>query len=102
MDVKDKLALLYPSLSDELLALLVDNAKSYVCDYCNLSEYDSSLDSTLVRMVQEDVTKVDSQGMSSESAGGVSVSYTSDYSPMVYKTLNRHKRMRVVGGDRHV
>ena len=96
MDITSKLALLYPSLSDELLALLVDNAKSYVCDYCNLPEYDDSLDSTVFRMVQEDVTKVDSQGMASESAGGVSVSYTSDYSPMVYRTLNKSKRVRLV------
>lgn len=96
MDILGKLGLLYPSLSQELLSLLVDNAKSYVCDYCNLPEYDDSLDSTVFRMVQEDVTKVDSQGMSSESAGGVSVSYTSDYSPMVYRTLNKSKRVRLV------
>lgn len=96
MDITTKLALLYPSLSDKVLSLLVDNAKSYACDYCNLPEYDDSLDSTVFRMVQEDVTKVDSQGMASESAGGVSVSYTSDYSPMVYRTLNKSKHIRLV------
>lgn len=96
MELIDKVKLLYPSLSDDVLSLLVDNAKSYACDYCNLPEYDDSLDSTVFRMVQEDVTKVDSQGMSSESAGGVSVSYTSDYSPMVYKALNKSKKIRLV------
>lgn len=92
----EKLKLLYPAIPDELLALLLENATNFVCDYCNLDELDSSLNSVLFRIVQEDLNKVDSQGLGSESAGGVSVSYTSDYSPMVYKALNRHKRIRVV------
>lgn len=92
----EKLKLLYPAIPDELLTLLLENATNFVCDYCNLDELDSSLNSVLFRIVQEDLNKVDSQGLGSESAGGVSVSYTSDYSPMVYKALNRHKRIRVV------
>ena len=46
---------------------------------------------------KEDVTKLDAQGMSGESAGGVSISYTSDYSPSVYASLNKHKRIKTIG-----
>lgn len=92
----EKLKILYPAIPDELLSLLLENAITFVCDYCNLEEVDSSLNATIFRIVQEDLNKVDAQGYSSESAGGVSLSYTSDYSPMVYATLNRHKRIKTV------
>lgn len=89
-----KLKILYPALSDELLSLLLENATDFVCDYCHLDEVDSSLNATIFKIVQEDLTKLDSQGLSSESAGGVSLSYTSDYSPAIYASLNKHKRIR--------
>lgn len=93
----EKLKILYPAIPDDLLMLMLENAEFFICDYCNLAEYTSSLDSVLFRMVQEDLTKVDAQGMSSESAGGVSISYTSDYSPSIYKSLNRHKKIKLLG-----
>lgn len=93
----EKLKILYPAIPDELLALLLENAENFICDYCNLDEYSNALDSTLFKMVQEDLTKVDAQGMSSESAGGVSVSYTTDYSQSIYKSLNRHKKIKLLG-----
>lgn len=89
-----KLKLLYPALSDELLQLLLENAITFVCDYCHIDEVDSSLNATIFKIIQEDLSKIDSQGLSSESAGGVSVSYTSDYSPVIYASLNKHKRVR--------
>lgn len=92
----EKLKLLYPAISDELLTLLLDNAITFICDYCNIDEVDSSLNATIFRIVQEDLTKLDSQGINSESAGGVSISYTSDYSPAVYNSLNKHKHIRTV------
>lgn len=92
----EKLKLLYPALSEELLALLLDNATQFVMDYCNISNYDAALDAVVLRIVQEDITKVDAQGLSGESAGGVSVSYTSDYSPAIYRALHKHKRIKLV------
>lgn len=92
----EKLKILYPAIPDELLSLLLENAQTFICDYCNLDEIDSSLNATLFRIIQEDLNKVDAQGMTSESAGGVSIAYTSDYSPSVYASLNKHKRIRTV------
>ena len=90
----NKLKILYPALSDELLSLLLENAITFVCDYCHIDEVDSSFNATLFKIIQEDLSKIDSQGLSSESAGGVNVSYTSDYSPAIYASLNKHKRVR--------
>ena len=36
-----KLKILYPALSDELLSLLLENAITFVCDYCHIDEIDS-------------------------------------------------------------
>ena len=91
-----KLKMLYPALSDDIISLLLENATTFVCDYCNLDNLDSSMNAVLFRIIQEDVTKLDSQGISSESAGGDSVSYATDYSSAIYKALNKHKRIRTV------
>lgn len=93
----EKLALLYPGVDEERLQCLLDAAQAFVLDYCNLDEYDTALDAVVLRVVQEDVTKMDSHGLASESAGGVSASYTDDYAPAVYRALNKHKRVRTLG-----
>ena len=91
-----KLKLLYPAINDEILGLLLDSAKQFIVDYCGLDAYDAKFDSILLRMVQEDVNQLYSEGFQSESAEGSSVSYSPDYSERIYRTLNRNKKVRVV------
>ena len=91
-----KLKLLYPAINEEILGLLLDSAKQYIVDYCGLDAYDAKFDSILLRMVQEDVNQLYSEGFQSESAEGSSVSYSPDYSERIYRTLNRNKKVRVV------
>ena len=91
-----KLKLLYPAINEEILGLLLDSAKQFIVDYCGLDGYDAKFDSILLRMVQEDVNQLYSEGFQSESAEGSSVSYSPDYSERIYRTLNRNKKVRVV------
>lgn len=91
-----KLKLLYPAINEEILGLLLDSAKQFIVDYCGLDAYDAKFDSILLRMVQEDVNQLYSEGFHSESAEGSSVSYSPDYSERIYRTLNRNKKVRVV------
>ena len=91
-----KLKLLYPAINEEILGLLLDSAKQLIVDYCGLDAYDAKFDSILLRMVQEDVNQLYSEGFQSESAEGSSVSYSPDYSERIYRTLNRSKKVRVV------
>lgn len=91
-----KLKLLYPAINEEILGLLLDSAKQFIVDYCGLDAYDAKFDSILLRMVQEDVNQLYSEGFQSESAEGSSVSYSPDYSERIYRTLNRNKKVRVV------
>lgn len=91
-----KLQLLYPAANEEILGLLLDSAKQFILDYCGLDSYDSKFDGVLLRMVQEDYNALYSEGFTSESAEGSSVSYSPDYSERIYRTLNRCKKVKVV------
>ena len=93
----EKLKMLYPAINEQVLSLLLDNAEAFVCDYCNVDALTPALESIVFKLVQEDVSKLSAEGLSSESTGGNSVSYQEDYSPSIYTRLNRHKRIKVVG-----
>ena len=93
----NKLEMLYPSMPHDTLSLLLDAAKQFAMDYCGLTFYDEALNGTVLRMAQEDINSLYAEGFLSESAEGSSVSYTNDYSPRIYKTLNRFKRVKTVG-----
>ena len=90
----NKLKLLYPSLNDEVLALVLAQAQDFVLDYCNIEEIPNSLNSVLLDMCKQDINKLNAEGFNSESAGGSSISYETDYSQSVYKRLKKHKRVK--------
>jgi hypothetical protein len=92
----DKLKLLYPSTDEQVLSLLMENAQSFFINYCNLAEFPNTAESILLKMVSEDINKLYSEGYASESAGGNSVGYLTDYSAPIYKQLNKFKRIRTV------
>lgn len=90
----NKLKLLYPSLNDGVLALVLEQAQDFVLDYCNIEEIPNSLNSVLLDMCKQDINKLNAEGFNSESAGGSSISYETDYSQSVYKRLKKHKRVK--------
>ena len=92
----EKLELLYPSISAEIIELIIEHAESFVLDYCNIDEMPSELDSVIFDMCKQDINKLRAEGISSESAGGSSLSYETDYTENVYKRLKKHKRIMTV------
>ena len=91
-----KLSLLYPSVDAGVIALVIEQAQSFLLDYCNLEEVPASLESVLLDMCKQDLNRMRSEGISSESGGGSSVTYETDYTKQVYKRLNKHKRIKTV------
>ena len=81
---------------DELLTMLIDDAKTEVVDYCNLSIYDVKLDSTLVKMVIQTYNKSITQGIASESFSGVSESYINGYTADVISLLNKNRKVKFI------
>lgn len=92
----DKLKLFYPSIPEDVLESIIEDAQSFALDYCNLEECPASMDTLLFKMCQEDINKIGSEGYASESIAGNSTSYSDDYSPGIYKRLNKHKHIRMV------
>lgn len=92
----EKLQLLYPAVDADILNMVIDNAESFVLDYCNIDEIPSVLSSVLLEMCKQEINKIGAEGFNSESAGGGNISYETDYSPNVYKRLAKHKRIKML------
>lgn len=96
MTIQEQLALLYPAIDNEVIELVFAQAQSFVLDYCNLDVIPSGLNSVLLDMCKQDINKLLAEGYSSESAGGSSISYNTDYTEVVYKRLKKHKRIKTI------
>lgn len=72
---------------EELLELLIKNAKTFATLYCNLPEYSSDMDFIIMKMVVEDYNKIGSEGLESKSFSGVSENYIDGYSAGVLSQL---------------
>lgn len=100
MEILEKIKLiLFPTenyTKDELLTMLIDDAKIEAVDYCNLSIYDVKLDSTLVKMVIQNYNKSITQGIASESFSGVSESYINGYTSDVISLLNKNRKVKFI------
>ena len=80
----------------QVLNLLINQCKLIATDYCNLDEYSDKLDEVVKVMVCERFNKLSADGISSQSYSGISESYTDDFSPMIYKSLRKHRKLRTV------
>ena len=97
MDILEKVNLLLDNPNkDELLTMLIEDAKTESTDYCNLSAYNVKLDSTIVKMVIQNYNKGRVQGINSESFSGVSESYINGYSNDVYIMLNKNRKLKTI------
>lgn len=72
---------------EELLELLIKNAKAFATLYCNLPKYSSDMDFIIMKMVVEDYNKIGSEGLESRSFSGVSENYINGYSAEVLSQL---------------
>ena len=80
----------------QVLNLLINQCKSIATAYCNLEEYDDKLDEAVKVMVCERFNKLSAEGISSQSYSGISENYTDDFSPMIYKSLRKHRKLKTV------
>lgn len=78
---------------DELINLLISNAKDYAVSFCGYGEYNSQFDVIVMKMVVEDYNRLGSEGISSKSFNGISESYTEDYSAGILNSLRRYKKI---------
>lgn len=94
----DKINLLLGgAASEELIELLISQAKSFLLLFCNLSEYNSKYDALIIRMVVEDFNKMGSEGVKSKSFNGLSESFGDDpYSPLIMTQLRSFTKIKLI------
>jgi len=91
---------------DNLLSVLLLQARAYIRAYCRLGEEDAEeLEKTeplyrelAVLMAAEDYGRMGSEGLEKRSASGVSETYHASYSPRITEILRRFRRLHVPGG----
>ena len=96
MTITETLQVLIPNASNNQLEALIDQAKVFATDYCNLAEYSQDLDSVVIRMVQENYNRISAQGVSSISYKKKKKKYLNDFSDTVYKGLRKHRKIRTL------
>ena len=81
---------------DSLLTTLRNECMDHAKEYCNLSAYENKLDYVIQQMVCERYNKLYSDGLNSKSYSGINESYLDDYSPKIYKSLRKFRKLRNV------
>ena len=83
---------------DELIELLIQQAKAYLMMFCNLETYDSKYDNLVIKMVIEDFNRRGMEGLQSQSFSGVSTTVNTDepYSAIVMSQLKSYRRIRLL------
>lgn len=95
----DKLKLLLSIADDEkddMLATLISLCKDEAIAYCNLEEYNERMDFVITQMVIERYNRIGSEGATSQSTSGVSMSYNDFYSEKVRLMLNKFRKVRTL------
>lgn len=78
---------------DDLISVLIDLAKDDAITFCHLDEYDTTLDTIVIRMVIQLYNKRGNEGIESVGFAGISEHYTSDYTDDVVRALVRHRKL---------
>lgn len=77
---------------DELLNLLIDNAREYAVAYTHNEDVEA-LSGCIARIAVYDYNRIGTEGIDGESYSGVSFSYSADYPESVLKPLRSYRRV---------
>lgn len=77
---------------DEVLILLLSQAKAYIKDYCHIAECGTELDALALAMACEDWSKLGASGVSYRSLSGAYEAYRSAYSDNIMAQLRAKRR----------
>lgn len=77
---------------DELLSLLLEQARVYLLTYCRREFADETMLPLILRMAAEDFGRCGSEGVSYRTVSGASEGYRDEYSPQIMTQLRRLRR----------
>ena len=83
-------------IDEDLLGLLLDDAKYEILDYTNRTELLPKMEGLQRELAIEYYNRQGSEGESSRSEGGVSVSYSTDIPEKMKSRLSAYRRLKAV------
>lgn len=92
--IKVLLGLSGDTAKDNLIEVLIEQAKEEAVNHCHLPEYIEALNSTVIKMVVQDYNRLGNEGITSQGYSGVSESFVDGYSKDVIAALNKHRKVR--------
>ncbi len=78
---------------DEVLALLIEQARGYLLSYCHIDFADETMLPVILNMAAEDFGRIGGEGVSYRTASGTSEGYRGDYSPRIMTKLRGWRRL---------
>ena len=97
MELLNKVNLLLGTTDkDDVLTMLIEDAKDEAMNYCNLIAYNVKLEPTIIKMVVQNYNKGRIQGIISESYSGVTQAYSDGYTKDIYIMLNKNRKLKTL------
>lgn len=93
----EKLKIKLQEDNEELLTLLLEDAEYEILDYTNRLELLPKMEGLQRELAIIYYNRMGSEGESSRSEGGVSVSYSTDIPESIKSRLNAYRRLKAVG-----
>ena len=94
-DVKILLGDAASNFSDALISLVLKQTQAEIEGYCN-RQIDYELQSVVERITIIKLNRMNTEGLSSTSAGGVSENYIDGYPADILAILNRKRKIKVI------
>ncbi|WP_404989287.1 phage head-tail connector protein [Clostridium culturomicium] len=92
----EKLKIRIPDAEDSLLTLLLEDAEAEILDYTNRDILPTKAEGLQRELAITYYNRMGSEGESSRSEGGVSVSYSIDIPENIKNRLNAFRRLKAV------
>ena len=93
----EKLKARISGADDTLISQLLDDAQNEILDYCNRDVLLTKMEGLQRELAIAYYNRRGSEGESSRSEGGVSVSYSIEIPESIKSRLNAYRRLKVVG-----
>lgn len=94
MTILEKLQILIPDATQDVLTILLGDAEQEFKAYCNRETIPENANTVLIQMVQCSYNKLGSEGLGSVSFSNVNESYIDGYPDNIVQQLNAFRKVK--------
>ena len=94
MTILEKLQILIPDATQNVLMILLEDTEQEFKAYCNRETIPENANSVLIQMVQCSYNRLGSEGLNSASFSNVNESYMNNYPDNIVQQLNAFRKVK--------